>query len=101
MRTPLISPGPSQIPLTPVDRSVEDPCGEDSMSARLAYLLLFVAAGAVLAGCPNGVGVTCPPGTSFCKNRCVYLSNDPQNCGSCGNVCPGKLVCVAGVCGCP
>jgi len=29
----------------------------------------------------------CPPGASYCKGRCVDLSNDPANCGACGNVC--------------
>jgi hypothetical protein len=45
--------------------------------------------------------VTCPPGQTLCGEVCVFTQSDPQNCGSCGNVCQGDLLCIGGVCGCP
>src|SRR4051794_31877495 len=64
----------------------------------LAFALL--ASAAVLTGCTNEVGVTCPPGQTLCGQVCVYTTSDPNNCGSCGNVCQGQLLCVNGTCGC-
>jgi len=57
----------------------------------------------------------CGPGETACGNllvpdaeiQCVDLSNDPQNCGACGHVCPtspnANAVCRSGICGleCP
>jgi hypothetical protein len=40
--------------------------------------------------CPNLVGA----GTS-----CTDPNHDPMNCGGCGRVCPGNMVCNNGVCG--
>lgn len=40
----------------------------------------------------------CPPGTTLCSGQCVYLPEDPQNCGSCGNVCPLSTSCLGGSC---
>ena len=62
---------------------------------------VLAAFAVVAAGCPNGAGITCPNGQTFCNGRCTYVANDPQNCGMCGNVCPGLLVCVNSSCGCP
>jgi hypothetical protein len=62
---------------------------------------VLVAFAVLAAGCPNGAGITCPNGQAFCNGRCTYVANDPQNCGQCGNVCPGLLVCINGSCGCP
>lgn len=36
-----------------------------------------------------------------CDGACVSSQNDPKNCGSCGNVCPGSQVCSDGTCRCP
>jgi hypothetical protein len=44
-------------------------------------------------------GVTCLGGSTLCGSKCVELSNDPANCGSCGNACPVAQVCSAGACG--
>src|SRR5579859_6119160 len=56
---------------------------------------------AALVGCTNEAGVTCPPGQTLCNSQCVYTSQDPMNCGACGNVCAGNTVCISGTCGCP
>jgi hypothetical protein len=47
--------------------------------------------GAPSAGC-NGVGQLCCGGV--CK------TNDPNNCGACGKVCPANSVCTGGQCVC-
>ena len=44
----------------------------------------------------------CPKPQVNCNGVCVNLSNDLQNCGSCGSVCPapanGTARCVQGAC---
>jgi hypothetical protein len=43
-------------------------------------------------------------GKTNCNGNCVDISSDPENCGSCGNLCrPAGLPCTDGVCGvkCP
>ncbi|HKP56417.1 MAG TPA: hypothetical protein VJV78_06850, partial [Polyangiales bacterium] len=45
----------------------------------------------------------CPPGTTKCGDRCVDLSTDYDNCGSCKKSCFGGLTgasCIAGACAC-
>jgi Stigma-specific protein, Stig1 len=71
---------------------------EVSMRSVIAFAI--AASAALLTGCTDQVGVTCPPGQTLCGETCVYTSSDPHNCGSCGNDC-GDLVCIGGVCGCP
>ena len=48
----------------------------------------------------RGCKITCSPGFSLCGTKCVDLSNDPANCGTCGLVCANGF-CANGVCGCP
>ena len=54
--------------------------------------------------CEERVGQTCVPkeGEGNCNGACVDLQNDPNNCGSCGNVCPNSGSCQDGECNpCP
>lgn len=51
-------------------------------------------------GCVSG----CDAGTTLCSGTCSNTSNDPQNCMTCGNVCPAgpansQPTCTSGVCG--
>ncbi|MHB8416673.1 MAG: hypothetical protein ACYDCL_01265 [Myxococcales bacterium] len=48
-------------------------------------------------GCIQGAcqtGEVCCPGI----DRCVYLPNDTQNCGTCGTICPAADVCQNSAC---
>ncbi len=38
------------------------------------------------------------PACVYCGSVCTHLSNDPENCGSCGNACSNNQVCVSGGC---
>ncbi|HEX9104006.1 MAG TPA: MXAN_6577-like cysteine-rich protein [Polyangia bacterium] len=66
-----------------------------------ASVLALVVSVLFVTGCPNSAGISCPTGQTLCGGRCIYVANDPANCGACGNVCPGSLVCISGACGCP
>jgi Stigma-specific protein, Stig1 len=62
--------------------------------------------------CVDGVceGAVCGAGTPYgfcdptnqnkhcCGSQCVDVSNDPANCGYCGNACPPAKSCLAGSC---
>jgi len=41
---------------------------------------------------------TCGSGETRCGNQCVDLQADPLNCGSCGNSCANRLLCVNDQC---
>ena len=45
---------------------------------------------------PYGGSDVCPSGATWCGGKCVDLSNDPDNCGSCGKFCGG--MCQGGQC---
>jgi hypothetical protein len=49
----------------------------------------------------GGCGTVCPANEICCSGRCVRLSNDPNNCGSCGRACLPGQNCVNGACLCP
>ncbi|MGZ3405905.1 MAG: MXAN_6577-like cysteine-rich protein [Polyangia bacterium] len=68
---------------------------------RVSVLGLVAFACWLLGGCPNGAGITCPTGQTFCGGKCIYVASDPANCGGCGTTCPGALACINGSCGCP
>jgi hypothetical protein len=42
----------------------------------------------------------CPRGCDPCSSRCVNLSTDTANCGSCGTQCTGGRACEGGMCVC-
>jgi hypothetical protein len=42
--------------------------------------------------------VSCAPGLTPCGRLCVDTLRDPNNCGSCRNVCPGGTLCSSGSC---
>src|SRR5262245_45106248 len=72
-----------------------------SMISGRPSVLPLVTLVLLAADCPNRAGITCPNGQMFCGNRCIYVMNDPANCGGCGLACPGSLACINGTCGCP
>ncbi len=45
----------------------------------------------------NAPGPTCTLPDIICNAVCIDPTNDPDNCGSCGKVCPSNI-CVAGKC---
>lgn len=70
-----------------------------------ARLLLLGLAGFAIApvACDAGgiVGGRCRTGATACGDGCVVLATDRENCGECGNVCDGGLVCDDGECTLP
>jgi len=45
----------------------------------------------------NG-GPLCTGLEQCCKSGCADIDTDPNNCGGCGNPCPPKFTCAAGMC---
>jgi hypothetical protein len=43
-------------------------------------------------------GHCCSTGKEYCNGTCADVTADKNNCGACGNVCPGQEVCSSGVC---
>jgi hypothetical protein len=57
-----------------------------------------ILVGSVGCGADNGVvGGDCAAGYTQCGLVCVDISNDPENCGGCGNVCASGI-CTDGKC---
>ena len=94
-------------------------------TSRLRFVLTLVQAATLAGGCnwsfssttaapfPCGGDGLCPRGTicnsrnqcekcTYCNGQCKTLDADPNNCGSCGHVCPSNGVaeveCTGGVC---
>ena len=42
----------------------------------------------------------CDMGLADCPNACIDVTQDPDNCGMCGNACGGSVICVASACDC-
>src|SRR5271154_5070739 len=75
------------------------------MLRRRVAAFAFVV-GVAIAGAANGcssdeyvVGGECVVPLVQCEQKCVDLSNDPDNCGACGNMCTPGVACVGGQCG--
>lgn len=95
------------------------PCLPDSSSKTGCTKTCFtVACEDVDIPC-TGCQINCPTGFSLCGRRCVNLSDDPANCGTCfhsclsgtctngscvpcptGTTACGGMCCPAGLCGC-
>ncbi len=41
---------------------------------------------------------SCPAPFELCGSTCTDTVNDTQNCGACGTVCPGGMLCSSGAC---
>jgi hypothetical protein len=68
-------------------RTEEAHCGGCGKACRSDQLCAFSA-----CQCATG---------SECAGKCVFFGSDPNNCGTCGNVCPtAKPRCNGGVCAC-
>jgi hypothetical protein len=65
-------------------------------------LFIGISVAASANGCSSDeyvVGGECAVPLSPCGHTCVNLSNDPQNCGTCGGECATGVACVAAACG--
>ncbi len=57
--------------------------------------------------CSNGncINTSCTDGKRLCEGECIYVSDDPKNCGDCNNRCPEQQAthahseeCKSGIC---
>jgi len=46
----------------------------------------------------GGGGGGCSNGQTSCNGRCVDTNSDTSNCGSCGNACASRQMCLLGMC---
>jgi len=72
----------------------------ESLVAKLSPVAAVLVA---LAGCTSTLGLEDYELTELdrCDDTLVDRASDPENCGTCGNVCPTGSDCVAGTCTCP
>ena len=68
---------------------------------RFAFCAAVVLGACAKAGLPttDDGGTTCSAPSLVCGAICVEPSNDPDNCGACGNACGASEVCSNGKCG--
>ena len=72
---------------------------------RVAPLRFAFGVAVVLGACAKAVpttddgGTTCNAPSLMCGAICVEATNDPDNCGACGNACGASEVCSNGKCG--
>jgi hypothetical protein len=81
-------PGPTYPPMSQADLSVHrrlDSADSDDAFNFFTYT-------------PSTTGFACQAGLSLCGGRCVNLSVNAANCGTCGNSCASPLACVNGAC---
>lgn len=69
-----------------------------SRAITLALLLTVPAVVAIQAACSSTSSGDCPSPQVSCDGKCVKVSNDPANCGSCGRACGPAEICAAGAC---
>lgn len=77
------------------DATSEDGSGSDSAGGDAT------TDGVPADGAADGAGdgaAPCPPYHALCGGKCVWIANDPMNCGGCGVTCPPPGVCSAGGC---
>jgi len=94
------------IPRLPIGRPPEDACTGfckkcGSKSRQNQCVLACRACGndpkRMQGSC--GAYACCGNGTTYCNGTCTYLSDDPSNCGACGNVCGESTpYCIHGTC---
>lgn len=66
-----------------------DPLAADDIACIQQWIAGLPAGGSVDGSAPDsGTIVSCTGGDTACGATCANLATDPNNCGSCGKVCP-------------
>lgn len=78
-------------------------CGACSRGDGIGVCPYGASCSGGVCACPsdqiNSNGVCCPQGLTNCDGlTCTDTSSDTNNCGACGNVCPGGYSCTNGAC---
>jgi hypothetical protein len=75
--------------------------GTTQRGLLLALGAVGFVSGLAASGCLASSALVCTAGTQQCIVTCVDFSSDEANCGSCGNPCQPRAVCVNSQCACP